>query len=63
MPRKKSALSKAQRKAMREIAHDVVDDVVEDKQYVATTENIQLYHNKADYTGKYLQGGSYNKCI
>ena len=54
-PRKKSALSKAQRKAMREIAHDVVDDVVEDKQYVATTENIQLFHNKASYTGKYLQ--------
>lgn len=54
-PRSKSTLSKAQKNQVRKIAEQVVDAEIEDKSIVAITENLQLYHNKPLYQGKFLQ--------
>lgn len=54
-PRSKQTLSKAQKKAVRQIAEKVVDAEIEDKCMVTIEENLQLYHNKPIYLGKFLQ--------
>ncbi len=53
-PRSKSTLSKAQKTAVRKIAEKVVDAEIEDKALVNVVENVQLYHNKPLYQGKFL---------
>ncbi len=53
--RKRSTLTKMQKREVKRIAEKAVDAEIEDKQYVYTTENVQLFHNKPGYSSKLLQ--------
>jgi len=52
--RSKTSLSRSQKMEVRKIAEQVVDEEIEDKSSVSTSENVQLFHNKALYEGKLI---------
>ena len=56
--RSKTSLSRSQKMEVRKIAEAVVDEEIEDKSSVATSENVQLFHNKALYEGKLMESNS-----
>jgi len=52
--KKRSTLTKNQKKEVKKIAQKTIDTNVEDKRKVYLNENLQLFHNKPAYIGKFL---------